>query len=89
MKMQTCSFSDNDITTQIFLVKWKSNTNIAAAHYNLFGYLYTLVCPSEIDAVAPDENHLTCDECSLSHGPSPNACNGTGYIELGIYSTME
>ena len=61
MKMQTCSFSDKDITTQIFLVTWKSIANNATAHYNLFGYLYTLVCPSEVDT----EFHIQWHETAV------------------------
>ena len=67
-------------------MKWKSITNIAVAHYNLFGYLYTLVCPSEIDVVARDVNQChTCDEGSVLLGPLPNTCDETDYVELGIY----
>ena len=35
--------------------------NNATAHYNLFGYLYTLVCPSEVDT----EFHIQWHETAV------------------------
>ena len=62
-------------------------------YFSLLYYINLLiVCDENCEtcAVAHDENQcLTCDEGSVLLGPPPNACNGTDYMELGIYSTME